>query len=52
MTLELLATNQKNNLPLHNIPDGHIIHPEHMVKDHLSELQLMLNAYQSDFPWR
>jgi len=35
----------------HNIADGHI-HPEHIVKDHLSELQLMLNTYQSDFPWR
>lgn len=52
MTLELLTTNKKDNIQPYDIPDGHIIHPEHMITKHLAEFQLVLNTYQSDFPWR
>ena len=51
MTLELLTVNQTSAPGFH--PVQHQLTPaDHMAKDSLSEIYLLLARYRADFTWR
>ena len=51
MTLEQFTTNQNLTLTLQK-GKAEQLHAENRVKELLTEFQVLLNYYQSDFTWR
>lgn len=52
MTLELLAVNQISAAPAYHTVQHKPAPAVHMGKDSLSDFQVLLDRYQSDFTWR